>query len=64
VESYIERMSGERLLINCAYLTLVGVDADGKPQRLPRLILETEEDKAEWKAAEQRREIRKKEYGV
>ena len=64
VESYVERMSGEKFLINRAFLTVVGVDNDGKPQRLPRIILETEEDKVEWKAAEERREIRKKEYGV
>ena len=39
-----------------------GLDAvrRSKPCRLPRLILETEEDKREWERAEIRREIRRK----
>ena len=60
VESFIEKADGQRELVNRAYLTMVGLDENDKPCRLPRLILETEEDKREWERAELRREIRRK----
>ncbi len=60
VETYVEHMSSERELVNRAFLTLVGLDENNKPARLPRLILETEEDRLEWERAQQRRDIRKK----
>ncbi|MBR5997617.1 MAG: acyl-CoA thioesterase [Deltaproteobacteria bacterium] len=60
VETFIEKSTGERDLINRAYLTMVGLDENDKPCRLPRLILETEEDRMEWERAEIRRQIRKK----
>ena len=34
------------------------LDEDDKPKQVPRLILETEAQRAEWKAAEKRREMR------
>ncbi len=60
VETFIEKSTGERELINRAYLTMVGLDENDKPCRLPRLILETEEDQIEWQRAETRREIRRR----
>lgn len=60
VESFVETAGGERELINRAYLTMVGIDENDRPCRLPRLILETEEDKKEWEQAEKRRQIRQK----
>ena len=60
VETFIEKSNGERELINRAYLTMVGLDENDKPCRLPRLILETEEDQIEWQRAETRREIRRR----
>ena len=60
VESFVEHATGERELINRAYLTMVGIDENNKPCRLPRLILKTEEDKKEWEQAEVRRTIRQK----
>ena len=60
VESFVEKATGERELINRAYLTMVGIDENNKPCRLPRLILMTEEDKREWDQAEIRRQIRQK----
>jgi acyl-CoA hydrolase len=59
VESFVERTTGERELINRAYLTMVGLDENDKPCRLPRLILQTAEDKREWEQAEMRRRIRR-----
>ena len=64
VDTFVESNDGGRELINQAYLTLVGLDENDKPHRLPRLIAETEEDKREWKRAERRRQIRKKEKAV
>ena len=60
VESYVENPDGNRALVNRAFLTLVGLDENGKAVRLPRLILETEQDKKEWERAETRRQLRKK----
>lgn len=60
VETFVEATGGERELINRAYLTMVGIDENDRPCRLPRLIIETEEDKTEWEKAEKRRQIRQK----
>ena len=62
VESFVERATGERELINRAFLTMVGLDENDRPCRLPRLILETEEDRREWEQAETRRQIRQKQH--
>ena len=58
VDTYVESLDGIRRPINRAYLTLVAVDANGKPQEVPKLILETESEKAEWEAGKKRMEIR------
>ena len=47
VETYVEDRDGGRTLINCAYITEVALGKDGKPAEVPRLILETEEDRRE-----------------
>ena len=60
VETFVEQSDGKRDLINRAYLTMVGIDENDRPAHLPRLILETEEDKKEWGRAEVRRQIRSK----
>ena len=59
VDSYVEHMSGERELVNTAFLTLVGLDDNNKPAKLPNLILETEEEKKEWNEAKMRKDLRK-----
>ncbi|MDO4493932.1 MAG: acyl-CoA thioesterase [Clostridia bacterium] len=59
VDTYVEKITGERTLINRAYITMVGLDENDKPARLPRLIPETEEERADWEKAELRRSIRK-----
>jgi acyl-CoA hydrolase len=58
VDTYVENMEGEHRPINRAYFTMVALDENDKPKRVPRLILETVEEKAEWEAAEKRREMR------
>lgn len=59
VETFVENMQGERSLINRAYLTFVALDDNDKPTRVPRLILETDEEKYEWEKAEKRKGIRR-----
>lgn len=58
VDTYIEDFGGTRKPINRAYLTLVAVDDEGKPRKVPSIFLETESEKAEWSAAEKRKELR------
>ena len=61
VDTYVEHLEdGMRHPINRAYFTMVALDENEKPKRVPRLILETEAEKAEWKAGEKRREMRMK----
>ena len=45
VETYVENIKRERSLINKAYLVMVSIDENDKPVRVPRLTLETEEQK-------------------
>ena len=63
VDTYVENMDGMRRPINRAYFTMVALDENDKPKRVPRLILESEEEKAEWEAAKKRREMRIKRKG-
>lgn len=58
VDTYVEDFQGTRKPINRAYLTLVAVDAQGIPRQVPNILLETESQKAEWKAAQKRKELR------
>lgn len=59
VDTYVETMDGIRKPINRAYLTLVAIDAEGKPVEAPGLIIQTESEKAEWDAGHKRRQMRK-----
>lgn len=58
VDTYVEDFEGKRKPINRAYLTLVAVDSNGIPRPVPSILLETEGEKAEWKAAQKRKELR------
>ncbi|HAX53202.1 MAG TPA: acyl-CoA thioesterase, partial [Lachnospiraceae bacterium] len=58
VDTYVESIDGMRRPINRAYFTMVAMDENDRPKRVPRLILESEEEKAEWEAAKKRREMR------
>ena len=59
VDSYVEALDGSRRLVNTAYFVMVALDEEGKPTPVPGLILETEEEKAEWEAAKRRAALRK-----
>ncbi len=58
VDTYVENKSGVRKAINSAYFVMVALDENDKPVSVPKLIVETEEEKLEWEAAEKRREMR------
>ena len=59
-DTYIEDTEGMRRPINRAYFTMVALDENDKPCPVPKLLLESEEEKAEWEAAKKRRDMRKK----
>ena len=63
VDSMVERLDGSRELINRAYLVFVALDEEGKPTEIPLFVPETDEEKAEYHAAEIRRENRVKGKG-
>jgi len=59
IDTYRENKGGEKILINTAYLVMVSLDDNGKPQPVPPLIVETEEEKRELAFAERRAELRR-----
>lgn len=51
VDTFVESLGGERRQVNRAYLVMVALDPKThKPTPVPSLLLETEEDFAEWEA--------------
>ena len=62
VDTYAERLNspGQQLHVNRAYLTMVAVDKDGKPVKVPDLICETEAERFDYEAGMQRRALRKR----
>lgn len=60
VDSFVEALNGERRRINQAYLTMVALDENERPIRVPRLVLQTPEEEAEYAAGKQRSQQRKK----
>ena len=59
IHSYVENLDGTRNLINTAYVVMVALDENERPTPVPRLVLETEEEKAQWEAAKKRNLLRK-----
>lgn len=59
VESFVEKLTGERELINRAYLVFVAIGADGAPVRVQSFVPETPEQAAEYERAIKRREYRR-----
>jgi acyl-CoA hydrolase len=59
VNAYAENpKTGATIHTNCAYLTFVALDEEGKPSPVPGLNLETGEEREAFQAAEKRREER------
>lgn len=59
VDTYVENLSGEREQINNAHFIMVALDERDKPAKVPRLILQTEEEHLAWEQGEKRRQLRK-----
>ncbi len=57
--TYVEALDGSRKLVNHAYFIMVAVDEENNPQQVPGLILETDEERAEWEAGKCRHRERK-----
>ncbi len=60
VKTYVEAFDGGRRLINQAYVIMVALDEEEKPCSVPRLLLETEEERADFEAGKKRAEERRK----
>ena len=58
VDSLVEKLDGDRELINRAYLVFVALDENDQPARVPPFVPDTEEEKRELAAAETRRQVR------
>lgn len=59
VDTYVENATdGIRRAINRAYFVMVALNENDKPVPVPRLLIESEAEKAEWENAKKRREIR------
>ncbi|MCD8351721.1 MAG: acyl-CoA thioesterase [Planctomycetaceae bacterium] len=63
VDSFVENtMTGERSLVNTAFVTQVALNDDNRPIPVPPLIPETDEERANFMAGKKRREFRQKKY--
>ena len=60
VKTYKEDVNRKSELINRAYFTMVALDENDRPTPVPRLELQSEEQKAEFKKGEIRRNMRMK----
>jgi acyl-CoA hydrolase len=58
VDTYVEDLSGIRKVVNRAYLVMVAIDVSGQPAEVPKLILESESEIAEWEAGMRRHDLR------
>lgn len=58
IDTYVEKKDGSRYPINRAYFVMVALDDAGNKRRVPRLELQTPEQKAEWEMAVKRHELR------
>ena len=50
--------TGRRVLTTTAFATMVSLAGDGRPKPVPRLVLETDAERAEAAAADERRKLR------
>ena len=59
VDTYTEALDGTRQLINKAYIDMVAINCKGQPEEVPGLLVETEEQRLEYEAAQKRKLLRK-----
>ena len=58
MDTYVENHLGERDRINNAHFMMVALDENDKPVKVPRLILQTDDEHLAWAHGEERRRIR------
>ena len=58
VDTYVENRQGDRERINNAHFMMVALDENDKPVKVPRLILQTDDEELAWRHGEERRRIR------
>ena len=58
MDTYVESPKGERHRINNAHFMMVALDENDKPVKVPRLILQTDDEELAWRHGEERRRIR------
>lgn len=59
VDTYIETIQGDQVMINRAYIDMVAIDNEGNTVEVPDLLIEKPEQQQEYLAAKKRKEIRK-----
>lgn len=59
VDTYRESLDGRREMINRAYIDMVAINCKGQPEEVPGLLVETEEQRQEYEAAQKRKLLRK-----
>lgn len=59
IDSYVERTDGMRYPVNRAFFVMVAMGEDGKPTKVPGLLIQTEAEKARNEAALQRKIMRR-----
>ena len=58
VDTYVENHLGERHRINNAHFMMVALDENDMPVKVPKLILQTDDERLAWSHGEERRRIR------
>lgn len=58
VDSYVEKLDGNRERVNRAYMVFVALDEGDNPKAVPPFTPQTDAEKREFAAAEERRRIR------
>ena len=59
VDTYVETPSGKRERINNAHFMMVALDKNDQPVKVPRLLLQTEDEELAWSHGVERQRIRK-----
>ena len=59
VDTYVETPQGQRQRINNAHFMMVALDENDQPVPVPRLILQTDDEKLAWEHGIERQKIRK-----
>ena len=60
VDTYVENRNGDRDRINNAHFMMVALDDQDRPVKVPRLILQTEDEELAWSHGVERQNIRKR----